>query len=90
MKSFHNLDFHNIQNFKALRIYVFLIQLFLQTGNKILHIFVETFICAGCKNIIYLRAQMEKLKLKNVGRNSILEGQIQSVMTFDVDTSQWT
>ena len=34
------------------------------------------FTCVGCKNIIYLHVQMEKLKLKNVGGNSILESQI--------------
>ena len=33
---------------------------------------------------------MEKLKLKYVDRNSILESQIRSVIGFDVDMSQWT
>ena len=31
---------------------------------------------------------MQKLRLKHVGKNSILESWIQSVMTFDVDMSQ--
>ena len=42
------------------------------------------------ENNIYSHPQMKKLRQKHIGINSTVGSQIQSVMIFDVGTSQWT